>query len=304
MTSPWDVFPDGMPEPEPYGEPEEQEQETPSAVIVAVPAVTTPLPRAPGEELHCTLAYVENPDDVMMMALLELAQQTAGVFPPFDAEISGHGRLGDQDAAVLLLESDDLAGLHTVIEDDACVPESKFPNWIPHLTLGWGDGFSIETLDMSTLPERITFDTLAVWSGDERHQFALSGVPMDPEAEEDDDWDSSTGISIPEIDGPDDLDLAVTYASANPQARWYVRKRATALGVESLLPESWMAPTALSAAGVEAAAEYYVRMAQESMPPPEDVYATMLASAEALEMRNHPAVCSAVAWRTWLAASC
>lgn len=50
---------------------------------------------------------------------------------------------------------------------------------------------------------------------------------------------TAAGISLPEINRPEDLSLAVRFASAHPQARWYVVKRAHALGAADQVPAGW-----------------------------------------------------------------
>lgn len=49
----------------------------------------------------------------------------------------------------------------------------------------------------------------------------------------------ASGVSIPEINQVEDLDLAVRYASAHPGARWYVAKRAKALNAAERIPPEW-----------------------------------------------------------------
>jgi hypothetical protein len=50
---------------------------------------------------------------------------------------------------------------------------------------------------------------------------------------------TAAGISLPEINQPEDLPLAVRFASAHPAARWYVLKRAKALGAADQVPAEW-----------------------------------------------------------------
>lgn len=49
----------------------------------------------------------------------------------------------------------------------------------------------------------------------------------------------ASGVSIPEVNQVEDLDLAVRYASAHPGARWYVAKRAKALNAAERIPPEW-----------------------------------------------------------------
>jgi hypothetical protein len=60
--------------------------------------------------------------------------------------------------------------------------------------------------------------------------------PTDTEPEE---GITAAGISLPEVRTVEDLSLALRFASAHPQARWYVAKRAKALGAAGQVPPEW-----------------------------------------------------------------
>lgn len=55
---------------------------------------------------------------------------------------------------------------------------------------------------------------------------------------EDDEYEPGPGY-IPKVDRPEQLTAAIGYAMANPHARWYIRKRAVALGFADAIPRSW-----------------------------------------------------------------
>lgn len=58
---------------------------------------------------------------------------------------------------------------------------------------------------------------------------------------------AASGISIPQIDRVEDLDLGIRYANAHPEARWYVTKRARALTASGRIPAHWnVAPVAVT----------------------------------------------------------
>jgi hypothetical protein len=50
---------------------------------------------------------------------------------------------------------------------------------------------------------------------------------------------AASGVSIPQIDRVEDLDLGVRYANTHPEARWYVTKRAHALAASGRIPAHW-----------------------------------------------------------------
>ena len=54
---------------------------------------------------------------------------------------------------------------------------------------------------------------------------------------------TAAGSMIPTVDTVDDLDVAIRVASAHPDARWYVVKRAKALGAEERVPAGWIPQT-------------------------------------------------------------
>lgn len=49
----------------------------------------------------------------------------------------------------------------------------------------------------------------------------------------------TAGAYIPPVDTVDDLDVAIRLASVNPDARWFVAKRAKALGAAERVPADW-----------------------------------------------------------------
>jgi hypothetical protein len=50
---------------------------------------------------------------------------------------------------------------------------------------------------------------------------------------------AASGVQIPQINAPEDLDLGIRFANSHPTARWYVTKRASALGASARLPRHW-----------------------------------------------------------------
>lgn len=50
---------------------------------------------------------------------------------------------------------------------------------------------------------------------------------------------TASGSNIPVIATADDMDLGITYGKTHPESRWYVAKRAKALGIQDQIPEDW-----------------------------------------------------------------
>ncbi len=49
----------------------------------------------------------------------------------------------------------------------------------------------------------------------------------------------ASGLTIPIVSSADDLDMAIKYGDTHPAARWYIAKRAVALGVPERVPADW-----------------------------------------------------------------
>lgn len=150
-----------------------------SYVIVALPQITTNLPNTSDDPLHVTLAYFEGPDEtgVVEDMLVQIATELAMSTGSFSSSISGRGRLGEQDAAVLFMESDELAEVHDRILDNPYLDVTEsFPTWIPHLTLGFGEECDIERMEVQSFPREIVFDRLGVWGPTGKAEFQLSGL--------------------------------------------------------------------------------------------------------------------------------
>jgi hypothetical protein len=68
------------------------------------------------------------------------------------------------------------------------------------------------------------------------------GQPINPEPQVDVETAAAiaaSGVSIPQVDTAEDLDLGIRYANAHPEARWYVTKRARALSASGRIPAHW-----------------------------------------------------------------
>src|SRR6478752_781885 len=149
-----------------------------SALIVALPAVGDPIAELVEADPHVTLAYFGDAaglPDVLVQALGSICRGVAGATAPFTAKVNGKGELGDEGAKVLLLESPELSDLRTGLVSTGPVQVAQagtdqFPEFIPHLTVDYGD-----TVDGLPAVDGIEFDRIALWVGDERTEFPLTG---------------------------------------------------------------------------------------------------------------------------------
>jgi len=72
---------------------------------------------------------------------------------------------------------------------------------------------------------------------------------------------AASGVSIPQIDTVEDLDLGIRYGNGHPEARWYVTKRARALAASARIPAHWnVAPAAVAPPFAALAAEGLAEM--------------------------------------------
>ena len=208
----------------------------------------------PSDELHATLGYfgkTDDPDlDPSLRAALETYLNSDG-FQPHTAKVGGVAYMGDDDpqACVLLLESAELQNARLNLEGYA-EPDQTHPHFTPHMTLGYG-------MEMpESHPTDIDLDHAELWWGDER----ITGQPTEEVAVEDEEliaraFDTKKrkqmadrGTAMPDgsypIANEEDLRNAIQAIgrAKNPDAvKRHIRKRAKALGLEKLLPESWTA---------------------------------------------------------------
>lgn len=118
----------------------------------------------------------------------------------------------------------------------------------------------------------------------------------------------AAGAAIPSILSEDDLDIAIRFAQNNPAARWYVTKRADAMGQSSRVPTSWSPGGNRPFDGVLSKGQDGVRTAALAMaaamstgtaPDPQE-YAQLLRAARREGMWEHEALVAARRWREWL----
>lgn len=197
--------------------------------------VLTPDPNDPAahgiEDAHITLAYIgQGATDDHLDGVREMLAQVAGAYEPFQMQVSGAGYLGPDRARVLLLESDQLKQMRDAIMGTEALQAAasagggkEYPFYIPHMTLGY-NGTDLP----EELPDAVSGVGLGLWVQGEKESWDLTGGGMAP----------SLDVVVP-ISGPDDLELGIRVAGAHPSGRWYVTKRARALGLEHQLPAAW-----------------------------------------------------------------
>lgn len=214
------------------------------ALIVLLPVASDPINEISQEDqAHVTMLWFGNMDGLMpddVVGIRSAVTEVASRYSEFAATVNGRAVLGADDAGVLLLESYQLMELRNELARDEWVQAAysraeQFPAFIPHLTLTYGGG-----LPAGELPTEVTFAALGLWLGGQHEAFPLLPATQESPVPEFDDQltaMSATGMIYP-VDCADDLPMAVQFADVNTDARWYVRKRAQAFGVDCI-PQSW-----------------------------------------------------------------
>lgn len=166
-----------------------EEVKNTSSVIVALPAASDPVHDLGPEESHVTLAWLGDAADFDPQPLRDELEAYAGAFSgdPLADSVSGTAVLGADKANVLLLDAKHLNEIRNGLLASATVSErvdavEQHPTWIPHLTIGYPDDAEVPTSDQPfspdtpPIPESITFDRIALWHGDEQHEYPLGGT--------------------------------------------------------------------------------------------------------------------------------
>jgi 2'-5' RNA ligase len=165
-----------------------------TTVIVALPSADDPITAASSEEpsAHMTLLFLGESAALDGEALKAAIQQFIdhGEVTPVTESVSGYGVLGKDEANVVLFDGGNLGAIRNGLleqNDILAAHESveQFPNWIPHVTLGYPETPALAEFSGDT----VTFDRLALWmGGDNTTEFPLGQmkelpVPVDDEKE-------------------------------------------------------------------------------------------------------------------------
>jgi 2'-5' RNA ligase len=161
-------------------------------MVALLPAETDPVVAASSEPAHLTLAFLgdsteANPTQVQR-AIQEVESYAQSLDGPVVAGVQERGTLGDNDADVAFLEATDsltalrggLLGGSPALSGLAEQFDKFLAEWRPHVTLGYPE----TPADGDYSAEQISFDRIAVWVGDEHHDFTMGGA-MDDEMPDD-----------------------------------------------------------------------------------------------------------------------
>ena len=155
-----------------------------SSLVVFLPASDDPVNEASSEDqAHVTTVWFGEAD-LPWPLINEAVAAAAAAMKPFTVAVKSRGLLGDKDADVLFLDADDLAEQRQALLDVPVIKDGmdsveQYPQWTPHLTLGYPDSPATLTEE----PEAITVDRLALWVGKERTTYPLGADMADDDFE-------------------------------------------------------------------------------------------------------------------------
>lgn len=142
----------------------------------------------PPTEMHVTLAYLSQPAaeySPEQRATYEAALANVAVKLPIQADgfAVAHFNPDDEDrepCLTLLVQSDALAQIHdattTATADSQLALDTKFPIWVPHVTIGYN--LDPAAIDSAAVTGSVSFDRLIMAWGDEKH--TITSNPEEP----------------------------------------------------------------------------------------------------------------------------
>lgn len=162
-----------------------------ATVIVALPPVDDRVTKVSSEKVpHLTLLYL---GDVQLSSEAILyVQHACAELSPFGLSVDYRGTLGADEADVLFFEkkwdSDRVSDFrHYLLLNDeikrAYESADQFPEWTPHLTLGYPEAPANDDEEDGRI-HYVDFDRIAVWTGDfEGPEFRLKYADIYPSSE-------------------------------------------------------------------------------------------------------------------------
>lgn len=148
-----------------------------SLVIVALPAENDPVQKVSSEKAaHMTLLYLGKPefDQTRIDLISGFIEHATSTLSPFMLDVERRGELGPDNADVLffvkryakriatfrdqLLQNDLISQAYNSVE--------QYPEWTPHLTLGYPETPAKKSPSEDTGIWYVNFDRISLWTGD------------------------------------------------------------------------------------------------------------------------------------------
>lgn len=161
------------------------------ALVVLLPADDDPITAATSEDqAHMTFVWmgdVSDIDDAARAAIGgEVSSYAAALDGPIVVPVMRRGQLGDDGADVVFLERSDslLAARDGLMESSpnllaAHDAAEQFPEWTPHVTLGYPEGVEGGPAVGEYDGTEVTFDRLGLWLGGDYTEYPMGGVVSD-----------------------------------------------------------------------------------------------------------------------------
>lgn len=148
-----------------------------SLVIVALPSPDDPVRKISSEkEPHLTLLYLGDPgfDQTQIGLITDFVEHSSSLINQFHLDVENRGVLGDKDADVLFFDkrwSKDIAAFRTQLLQNDLISQAyhstdQYPEWTPHLTMGYPTSPAKKGLDGYDRFFSVVFDRIALWTGD------------------------------------------------------------------------------------------------------------------------------------------
>lgn len=153
-------------------------------------AVVLPLPHAgrdalagvsqlPLDQLHVTLAYLEELSDEQLETLRAAVASWARNTRPIAAALDGHGRFAGENGVDPVFVAVNAPALRhardwlvAILREKGLEPSTKHP-FVPHVTIAYvAPGVELEEIGQ---PTAVTFGAVAVWAGDDRGDEIVLG---------------------------------------------------------------------------------------------------------------------------------
>jgi len=165
-----------------------------SLTIVAVPREDDYVWNISSEKIpHMTILFLgDGASQETIDHISEFLEHTTSLMlNPFGMSVDRRGELGDDNADVLFFEKDwqakNISNFRTTLLQDGQIKElygsvDQFPEWTPHLTLGFPESPAKPDTRDYTRFHWVEFDKIAFWTGNfSGPEFLLKGqeVPMD-----------------------------------------------------------------------------------------------------------------------------
>lgn len=164
-----------------------------ATVIVALPELGDQTYRVSSEEVpHLTLVYLgENVTPEQAVKVAETTAHMATKLDRFDLTVDRRGTLGNDKADVLFFEGLFLSRVRefraNLLKDNLIqqlyYSIDQYPEWTPHLTLGYPEAPARQTNNEDHPIHLVRFDRIAVWTGDyQGPEFQLTDYVVGLEA--------------------------------------------------------------------------------------------------------------------------